>query len=95
MVENAILHGIKPKVGGGTVSISLTEEETGWRIAVEDDGVGFDPGGEGRNGSVGLPNLRRRIAQFPDCRLEIRSAPGEGTKVFLSVPKNLGISTES
>ena len=95
LVENAILHGIKPKVGGGTVRISLTEEEAAWRIAVEDDGVGFDPAGEGRSGSVGLANLRRRIAQFPDCRLEIRSAPGEGTKVFLMVPKNLEGSTEN
>lgn len=95
VVENAILHGIKPKVGGGTVRISLTEEAAAWRIAVEDDGVGFDPAGEGRSGSVGLANLRRRIAQFPDCRLEIRSAPGEGTKVFLTVPKNLEGSTEN
>lgn len=95
VVENAILHGIKPKVGGGTVSISLTEEDAAWRVAVEDDGLGFNPGEEGKRGSVGLSNLRRRIAQFPDCRLEIRSAPGEGTRVFLFVPKNLESSTKS
>ena len=93
-VENAILHGIKPKVGGGTVSISLVEEASFWRVSVEDDGAGFDPAGQGKGRSVGLSNLRSRIAQFPGCRLEIRSAPGEGTKVFLHVPKKLEISTE-
>lgn len=95
LVENAILHGIKPKVGGGTVSISLAEDPGLWRVAVEDDGVGFDPAGQEKGGSVGLSNLRSRIAQFPGCRLEVRSAPGEGTKVLLHIPKNLEIPTET
>ena len=41
IVENAILHGIKPKVGGGTVSLKLEELPDHWQVTVTDDGVGF------------------------------------------------------
>ena len=42
IVENAILHGIKPKVGGGTVTLTLEELPDHWQVTVTDDGTGFD-----------------------------------------------------
>lgn len=42
LVENAIKHGITPKVGGGRVIISTNEMDDAYEIIVEDDGVGFD-----------------------------------------------------
>ncbi|MDK2931690.1 MAG: two-component system, NarL family, nitrate/nitrite sensor histidine kinase NarX [Bacillota bacterium] len=61
-------------------------------LTVEDDGRGFDPvrpvgattqesGGEG----FGLGIMRER-AEAVGGRLEIRSAPGRGTKVMVRVP---------
>jgi sensor histidine kinase YesM len=84
VVENAILHGIKPKVGGGTVTLSLVETPTHWHVTVADDGVGFDPAAAPEAGSIGLGNVRRRLSRFPGCGIEIESAPGRGTQVVLS-----------
>ena len=83
VVENAILHGIKPKVGGGTVTLKLEELPDCWRVTVDDDGVGFDPEEVRGKGSIGLENVRRRLARFPGCELRLTSFPGIGTKVIL------------
>ena len=87
VVENAILHGIKPKVGGGTVTLSLAEQEDCWQVTVSDDGLGFDPEAAEEEGSIGLRNVRRRLSRFPGCGMEIRSAPGQGTTVTLIYAK--------
>ena len=89
IVENAIIHGIKPKVGGGAVTVSLTEDEQNWYIRVADDGMGFDPTAARKTQSVGLSNVRMRIARFPGCALEIASAPCCGTTAVLIYTKNL------
>lgn len=89
IVENAILHGIKPKVGGGTVTVRLSEDDTHWHITVCDDGMGFEATDEILNRSVGLSNVRKRIGQFADCGMEVKSTPGEGTKISLHYCKNL------
>ena len=83
VVENAILHGIKPKVGGGTVTLKLEELPDCWRVTVDDDGVGFDLEAAHSQGSIGLENVRRRMDRFPGCELRIASFPGVGTKVIL------------
>ena len=96
VVENAILHGIRPKVGGGTVTVSLEEGEDGWRVTVADAGLGFDPAAAAEEGSIGLDNVRRRLRRFPGCGIEIRSAPGRGTRVVMTYPKGAGeILTDS
>lgn len=83
IVENAILHGIKPKVGGGTVTLTLEELEEHWKVTVADDGLGFDPETIGERGSIGMENVRQRMARFPNSMLQITSTPGIGTTVVL------------
>lgn len=87
IVENAIIHGIKPKVGGGTVTVSLTQDERNWYIRVADDGQGFDPTKVQHEHSVGLSNVRMRIGKFEGSALEIASAPGCGTTAVLIYKK--------
>lgn len=53
------------------------------RLAVEDDGTGFDTGGEG--GGRGLVGMRERVALLGG-RLEVRSEPAQGTTVVAIVP---------
>ncbi len=51
-----------------------------------DDGVGFDPGAAGAGaGRFGLVGMRERALQL-GAEIEIRSAPGEGTRIGLSAP---------
>jgi signal transduction histidine kinase len=57
-------------------------------LDVRDDGIGFDPDGlvEPVDGSgFGLSGMRQRVGRVAG-RLEIESAPGEGTAVSATVP---------
>ena len=90
VVENAIIHGIKPKVGGGVVRVSLRHGEGCYEVRVEDDGVGYMPGDEKTDRSVGIQNIRTRMNQYPGCSFTIESEPGRGTSVLLVYADNLG-----
>lgn len=89
VVENAIIHGIKPKVGGGTVRVSLSHAEGRYVVRVSDDGVGYTPGEETSAHSVGIQNIRTRMGQFPGCSMQVESEPGRGTTVLLIYADNL------
>lgn len=90
VVENAIIHGIKPKVGGGTVRLDLSREEGGYVVRVSDDGVGYSPGGETSGHSIGISNISTRMRQFPGCSFRVESEPGRGTTVTLIYSDSLG-----
>ncbi len=89
LVENAVKHGISPKVGVGTIRIEAAREDDWLRISVRDDGVGFEGGG--RTG-IGLGNVRERltVAYETQGALEIESSPGEGTTVSVRIPVERG-----
>jgi sensor histidine kinase YesM len=42
LVENALMHGIMPKIGGGKLILRVTKRNDILEIFVEDDGVGMD-----------------------------------------------------
>jgi len=57
-----------------------------YRIRVRDDGRGFDPAALCElDDHVGLRIMRERAARAGG-RVEIRSAPGAGTEILLTVP---------
>lgn len=97
LVENAIVHGLEPRRGLGTVSIRLWEEDQSICVRVEDDGVGFDVStldlsGEtaaaGGHNHIALPNVIRRLQLLygDQADLKITSEPGRGTSVLLTLP---------
>jgi len=67
LVENAVRHGIEPKVGGGRVHVHARVEDGRLRIHVDDDGVGLaaahsSPRPAPRPGSgMALANIRARL----------------------------------
>jgi len=69
--------------GAKRVRVSTALADGGARIAIEDDGRGFDP--PEWNGGRGLANLRARAGEAGGA-LDIASAPGEGTRVTLTLP---------
>ena len=85
VVENAIRHGLEPKVEGGEVRMSAARH--GDRVAVEiaDSGVGFAPS---TRGGVGLSNLRERLRLLYGDRasLAVIEAAGGGTTVRMELP---------
>jgi NarL family two-component system sensor histidine kinase YdfH len=67
------------------VLVRLNESSDGLQIVVQDDGVGFDPeAGLERPGCFGLAGMQERASRLGGV-LRVESAPGEGTRVVLSV----------
>ena len=96
LVENAIRHGVEPRTGTGHVMVRGEAEGNDCVISVEDDGVGMDPGlaeeilaGRGGSDSVGLANVDRRLRNVygPWFGLVVETAPGEGTRVVVRIPR--------
>jgi hypothetical protein len=85
LVENAIQHGLEPKVDGGRVLVRAQRRADTVEVIVQDDGIGF--GNLTRGGGVGLSNLRARLATLFDgrARLVIEDAQ-PGTRVRLLLP---------
>jgi signal transduction histidine kinase len=63
--------------------------EPGWlRLAVADDGAGFDPSSLGRSGGgggLGLAAIREHVGHMGG-RVQIESEPGHGTRVIITLP---------
>jgi hypothetical protein len=95
LVENAIQHGIAPRVDGGRVGIRSARNcmNLGLELSVEDDGAGCEParldGTAPARSGIGLTALRRRFALDYDgrARLQIRTRPGAGFRVDLWIPQ--------
>ena len=88
LVENAIKHGVKKRVEGGTVWISSYETEEGYCIEIRDNGVGFAMDQDLRqSGGHGLNNIRSRLEYQCGARLQISASPGEGCDAKIIIPK--------
>lgn len=101
LVENSVVHGLENKRGGGSVRISIWEEEDGIDIRVWDDGVGFDTTNlfqsgvdevDNQHNHVALPNVQRRIQLLygQDYGISVTSTPGNGTTVLVNLPLDRG-----
>lgn len=86
LVENAVHHGLEPKIDGGTVRVDAAVRAGFLIVEVRDDGVG--PGASRRGGNgIALENIRERLmAQYGD-RASLTLTPAEpGCRVTLRVP---------
>ncbi len=96
LVQNSILHGLIPKEGKGSVTISAHKEDDRILITITDNGVGIKKGdmekvftaGYGKGCGVGVSNVNERLKMLygEEYGLEIRSRQGIGTKAYFSVP---------
>jgi len=73
------------------VRIQLVQQEAGIRIEVEDWGVGFDPD-KIADGHFGLEGIKERARLFGGAA-NIRSSPGEGTRIVVELPLAAGLLT--
>jgi PAS domain S-box-containing protein len=71
------------------VKISLQSDQAGVRICVEDNGIGFNAPETGlpasKSNSFGLFSIKERL-NYVDGTLEIKTAPGKGTRITLRIP---------
>jgi signal transduction histidine kinase len=88
LVENAVKHGISPKVGGGRVTIEAHLSDGDLRLAVRDTGVGVRDEQSLFEQGVGLRNVRDRLLRLYGAEYapHVASRPGDGTTVTLRIP---------
>jgi LytS/YehU family sensor histidine kinase len=89
LVENAVRHGLAPRVREGLVSIRAVHLNGTTRIDVEDTGVGLPPGWRLQAASgTGLRNLASRLAaEFGDAAtLEVTARPEGGVRATITLP---------
>jgi signal transduction histidine kinase len=79
-LTNAVRHGQAAHVG-----IELRYERDAFVLSVEDDGRGFDAQRPVLDGHFGLAGMRER-ADAMGAHLDLRSVPGRGTRVEITVP---------
>lgn len=88
LVENAIVHGVAPKPGPGSVSIGGCVRNGNLHLEVRDDGMGFEASGDRTREGIGLSNTRERITKIygTSGQLSLRSARGRGVSVAIVIP---------
>lgn len=96
IVENAVIHGIEPKLGKGRVVIGISGEGDDLCLTVTDDGVGFgEKSGTLREkeSSIGIRNTDKRLklmygekyGVFIDRDVE------KGARVIIRIPRTGGV----
>ncbi len=85
LVENAIKHGLEPRVEGGEIRINGIEKDGVLRLEVVDTGSGFL---EERESGMGLSNIQERLQSMygNSGRLILEENQPHGLKAAIEVP---------
>ena len=87
LVENAVKHGLEPKMEGGEIMIKAMEEDDMIRVEVADTGLGFT---SFEKTGVGIGNVRERIKLLygEKGRLILEENEPSGVRAIIEVPKH-------
>lgn len=89
IVENSIKHGIRGKNDKGNLKIGTYKTDNGYKVVIEDDGIGFDmnePAKEDGRSHVGMINVKERLSKMCNATMEVDSAPGKGCRTEIYIP---------
>ena len=91
LVENAIMHGIEPKLDGGEIVVRARVEAEVLCVEVLDSGLGLRMAPPRPGGGVGLSNLRERLRQLfgPSAQLQLIENPSGGVTSRLLLPLSM------
>jgi sensor histidine kinase YesM len=88
LVENAIAHGLEPKIEGGHVTVGAVLRDGALALTVQDNGRGPDAGPGKKGTHVGLANTRERLrALYGDsATLTLEAAQPAGALARITLP---------
>lgn len=99
LVENAIIHGLSPKVEGGRIKIRICERNESFLIIVADNGIGMNTETllhlkeqtlkkDEADLGIGFANVYKRIkAMYPNGEVELFSKENKGTIIRITLPQ--------
>ena len=94
MVENAIMHGLEPKVQGGHVLVSAACDGDNLVLSVADNGLGLAAGSAKAGTHLGVANTRARLAALfgaaATLTLEANSPAGAVARLVLPMERTCG-----
>lgn len=78
LVENAIAHGVEPKIEGGHIAIGAVRDGDALRLTVSDTGLGLDhPDQPGHGTRMALTNIRARLQALHGERASFALTAGQ------------------
>jgi signal transduction histidine kinase len=89
LVENAVRHGIAPRVAGGAVRVTASVDGGALVMTVEDDGVGLGNAPREQAGTgLGLSSVRSRLAQLygTSQSFAVDRGASAGTRITITMP---------
>jgi two-component system, chemotaxis family, CheB/CheR fusion protein len=84
-VAQEALNNVVKHAHASRVDVILEQKDSSAVLVIEDDGVGFDAADERPDEGLGLPGMRER-AGLIGATVQIESATGKGTTIFLRAP---------
>ncbi len=91
IIENAIKHGLAPRLEGGEIRLRTHRRDGRLLIDIEDNGIGISPERlrEVYGGGIGISNVheRLRLLYGEQFKMDIRSQEGEGTQIHIEIPE--------
>ncbi|TCK98599.1 histidine kinase/DNA gyrase B/HSP90-like ATPase [Natranaerovirga hydrolytica] len=99
LVENAIIHGIEPKIEGGKIWLEILKDKQYIVIKIIDSGVGISRDKLNNiiqkqdvknTDNIGINNVYKRLQNYYNnqCGFIIKSQEGKGTSITLSFPND-------
>ena len=89
LVENAIRHGLAPRLTGGRIDVSAKRANGSLILSARDDGVGLPPDWTpSRRGGIGIGNLHSRLTTLYGCGdlLSITNLVSGGVQATIEIP---------
>lgn len=75
LVENAIQHGLEPKIEGGHIHVQASTDGGMLVLTVADDGLGLDHPGQTKGTQLGVANIRDRLRGMHGDAASLSLAP--------------------
>jgi two-component system, LytTR family, sensor kinase len=99
IVENAIKHGLAPRLEGGLIRLRTHRRDGRLTLEVDDNGMGMSPARltEVYGGGIGISNVheRLRLLYGDQFQMDIRSQEGEGTQIRIEIPEVAAVEAVS